>query len=216
MKVRENKSREVKEKIVDIARHLFITQGYQQTTTRQIIEAAGINNSTLYHFFRDKEDLFQSIVFDMYIKSIQIINKTTHKEDDGVFLYALDRVVEFKAVAKYRNVAQTFLDVYSSWRISEKVTKADIERCKLFFKSFTKNFSQEDYYVRNLALRGMRLNFIAECVHMGGGKFEQRWPFLIKTDLQFFNVPKADIQKTIERIATVINEKSFAIFGLTI
>ena len=52
---------------------------------------------------------------------------------------------------------------------------------------------------------------------MGGGKFEQRWPFLIKTDLQFFNVPKgADIQKTIERIATVINEKSFAIFGLTI
>ncbi|MGA3281987.1 MAG: hypothetical protein ABSD50_13510 [Smithella sp.] len=49
---------------------------------------------------------------------------------------------------------------------------------------------------------------------LGAENFEKRWPFLVETDLQFFNVLKADIKKTIEKIATVINEKSFTIFGL--
>jgi len=124
--------------------------------------------------------------------------------------------VELKAVAKYRNLAQTFLDVYSSWRISEKVTKKEIERCKLFFQSYTNKFSDDDFYVRNLALRGMRSSFVAECLHLRGDNFEKRWPFLVETDLQLFNVPESDIQNTIEKIATVINEKSFIIFGIII
>jgi len=215
MKIREQKSREVKEKIVNVARDLINTQGYQKTTIRQIVEAAGICTGTIYHFFQDKEDIFLSIIFDVYIKSIQLINSTVD-DDDDIFLYALNRVVELKAVAKHRNVAQTFLDVYSSWRISQKVIKADIERCRLFFQPFTKDYGEEDYYVRTLSLMGMRLSFIAECVHLEGVDFEKRWPFLVETDLQFFNVPKTEIQKTIEKIGTVINEKSFTILGVTI
>ncbi len=215
MKAREQKSREIKDKIVNVAGNLFDKQGYQKTTTRQIIEAAGINNSTLYHFFKDKEDIFLSIILDVYTKSIQHINLAV-KDDDAVFLYALNRAVELKAVSKYHNVAQTFLDVYSSWRISEKVTKADIERGKKFFQPYTKKFTDEDYYVRNLALRGMRLSFIAECVHKGGDNFEKRWPFLIEKDLQSFNVPKARIQKTIEKVASVLRKKSFIILGIKI
>jgi AcrR family transcriptional regulator len=215
MKIREEKSREVKENIINIARDLINTQGYQKTTIRQITEAANVSTGTLYHFFKDKEDIFLSVVFDIYIKGIQLINFTVN-EDDAIFLYALGRVVELKAVAKYRNMAQTFLDVYSSSRISQKVIKADIERCKLFFRPYTKNYSEDDYYVRILSLWGMRRSFIAEYAHLGGGNFEKRWPFLIETDLKFFNLPKADIQKIIKKIATVIKKKSFTIFGVTI
>ncbi|MCE5226231.1 MAG: TetR/AcrR family transcriptional regulator [Porphyromonadaceae bacterium] len=216
MKIREIKSREVQEKIINVARDLVMAQGYQKTTIRQITEAAGVSHSSLYHFFRDKEDIFLSIMYDIYVKSLHQISMIVSNDDDGIFLYALARVVELKAVAKYRNLAQTFLDVYSSWRISEKVTKREIERCKLFFKPYTKNFSEDDFYVRNLALRGMRSSFVAECIHMGGENFEKRWPFLIETDLQLFNTPKAEIQKTIEKIAKVINEKSFTVIGITI
>ena len=213
MKIREKKSREIKEKIVIVARNLVLKQGYQKTTIRQIIEAAGVSTSTLYHFFQDKEDIFLSVVFDIYIKSIQLIHTMTN-EDNAVFLYALNRVVELKAAAKHRILAQIFFDVYSSWLIRQRVLQADNERCKLIFQPFTKKYCEEDYYVRNSALWGMRLSFIAECVHLGAENFEKRWPFLVETDLQFFNVPKADIKKTIEKIATVINEKSFTIFGL--
>jgi AcrR family transcriptional regulator len=213
MKIREKKSRKVKEKIVTVARNLVLKQGYQKTTVRQIIEEAGISTSTLYHFFQDKEDIFLSVVFDIYIKTIQLIH-TTANEDDAIFLYALNRVVELKAAAKHRILAQIFFDVYSSRRIRQKVLQADNERCILIFKPFTKKYNEDDFYVRSSTLWGMRLNFIAECVHLGAENFEKRWPFLVETDLQFFNVPKSDIKKKIEKIATVINEKSFTIFGL--
>ncbi|HUN55053.1 MAG TPA: TetR/AcrR family transcriptional regulator [Smithella sp.] len=213
MKLREKKSRKVKQKIVTVARNLVLKQGYQKTTVRQIIEAAGVSTSTLYHFFQDKEDIFLAVVFDIYIKSIQLIHTTTH-EDDAIFLYALNRVVELKAAAKHRVLAQIFFDVYSSRRIRQKVLQADNERCKLIFKPYTKKYSDDDFYVRSSTLWGMRLSFITECVHLGAENFEKRWPFLVETDLQFFNVPKADIKKKIEKIAVVINEKSFTIFGL--
>jgi len=216
MKMREKKSSEIKKKIIHVARDLILRQGYQQTTIRQIIESAGVSTSSLYHFFQNKDDIFLSIVFDIYIKSIHLISITVNKEDDAVFLYALGRAVELKTSAKYHNMAQTFLDVYSSWRISEKVTKADIERCKQVFQPFTKKFTDEDYYVRNLALRGMRLSFIAECANHGGENFEKRWPFLVETDLRCFNVPNADIKKIIEKIAAVMNKKSFNIAGLIV
>jgi len=213
VKLREKKSRKVKQKIVTVARNLVLKQGYQKTTVRQIIEAAGVSTSTLYHFFQDKEDIFLAVVFDIYIKSIQLIHTTTH-EDDAIFLYALNRVVELKAAAKHRVLAQIFFDVYSSRRIRQKVLQADNERCKLIFKPYTKKYSDDDFYVRSSTLWGMRLSFITECVHLGAENFEKRWPFLVETDLQFFNVPKADIKKKIEKIAVVINEKSFTIFGL--
>ena len=55
---RTEKSNHIKNKIIEIARRLFVNQGYQKTTIRQIIEETGINIGTLYHYFRDKEDIF--------------------------------------------------------------------------------------------------------------------------------------------------------------
>ena len=143
MKIREKKSREVKEKIVTVARNLVLKQGYQKTTIRQIIEAADVSTSTLYHFFQDKEDIFLSVVFDIYIKSIQLIHTMTN-EDDAVFLYALNRVVELKAAAKHRILARIFFDVYSSWRIRQRVLQADNERCKFILFTSERRILKKD------------------------------------------------------------------------
>jgi len=44
--------------ITDAAFELFVSKGYRATTTREICAAASISMGTLYHYFRDKEDLF--------------------------------------------------------------------------------------------------------------------------------------------------------------
>jgi AcrR family transcriptional regulator len=48
--------------ILDAALHLFSTQGYRSTSTRDIAEAAGISTGALYHHFADKELIFQSLL----------------------------------------------------------------------------------------------------------------------------------------------------------
>lgn len=48
--------------ILDAALHLFSTQGFRSTSTRDIAELAGISTGALYHHFADKELIFQSLL----------------------------------------------------------------------------------------------------------------------------------------------------------
>ena len=49
-------------RILREARLLFTAQGYAAVSMQQIADAAAVNKATLYHHFRDKEDLFLSVM----------------------------------------------------------------------------------------------------------------------------------------------------------
>jgi AcrR family transcriptional regulator len=52
---------EARDRIVAAATELFGRQGYEATSTRQIVEAAQVTKGALYHWFSSKEDLLTSI-----------------------------------------------------------------------------------------------------------------------------------------------------------
>jgi AcrR family transcriptional regulator len=53
-------SAQVRQLLLDAATRLFEEQGYQTTTTQQIVEAAGVDAPTLYRHFQSKADLFEA------------------------------------------------------------------------------------------------------------------------------------------------------------
>ena len=48
------------------ARVLFTAQGYAAVSMQQIADAAAMNKATLYHHFRDKEDLFVAVMAEEF------------------------------------------------------------------------------------------------------------------------------------------------------
>ena len=48
--------------VLDHARSLFLDRGYSVISMQQIADAVGINKATLYHHFRDKDDLFTAVL----------------------------------------------------------------------------------------------------------------------------------------------------------
>ena len=50
--------------LMQAARSLFIDKGYGDTSTPEIVAAAGITRGALYHHFEDKRALFRAIVMD--------------------------------------------------------------------------------------------------------------------------------------------------------
>ena len=53
-------------RILREARLLFTAQGYAAVSMQQIADAAVVNKATLYHHFRDKEDLFLSVMVEEF------------------------------------------------------------------------------------------------------------------------------------------------------
>lgn len=53
-----------KKRIIDAAMKLFSEQGFDGTSTRQIAEAAGINEALIFRHFKTKEELYWSVLED--------------------------------------------------------------------------------------------------------------------------------------------------------
>jgi len=59
--------------ILQVARRLFVQQGYTATSMRQVAEQAGIGKATIYHHFPDKETILKALLDDTQAKMNQAL-----------------------------------------------------------------------------------------------------------------------------------------------
>ena len=57
--------------ILDNAELVFVKNGFQSTSTREIAEACGVTEPVLYRHFRGKEDLFLTVVDRMFTDGLR-------------------------------------------------------------------------------------------------------------------------------------------------
>lgn len=51
-----------RQQILDVAKELFATKGYSATGIREIAEKSGLSLGNFYNYFKNKEDLFKSLL----------------------------------------------------------------------------------------------------------------------------------------------------------
>jgi AcrR family transcriptional regulator len=56
------RSREMRERLMTAARALFVSEGYGDTGTPALVQAAGVTRGALYHHFPDKQAIFRAVV----------------------------------------------------------------------------------------------------------------------------------------------------------
>ena len=65
MRVTAEAKAETRQRILEAARQLFAANGYEASTTRDIADAAGIANGTLFNYFANKEAILASLVAEV-------------------------------------------------------------------------------------------------------------------------------------------------------
>ena len=65
MRVTAEAKAETRQRILEAARKLFAASGYESSTTREIADAAGIANGTLFNYFPNKEAILAALVADV-------------------------------------------------------------------------------------------------------------------------------------------------------
>jgi TetR/AcrR family transcriptional regulator len=101
--------------ILDAALELFTVNGYHNVTMNQIAEKAEFSIGTLYNFFKNKEDLYHSLILEKYRDYAAIQFKTLDK--DTAVLEQLQELID--------NIIKFFLDNTSFIRIFLAETRGE-------------------------------------------------------------------------------------------
>ncbi len=70
--------------ILAAARHVFASRGIDGTSVRKVAEAAKVNNAMIYYHFKDKEDLYRSVISDSFSPLAAIWDDKIFKGDAPV------------------------------------------------------------------------------------------------------------------------------------
>lgn len=122
----------VKNQIIEAAKTVFKTHGYNKANMGLIAEASGKGRSTLYYYYKNKEDVFKAFMFDFHkpiIKSYTSKISDLNTIEKNLSIYVNENIIHLEnALETYKvilNDLKQGIDFISS--IAVKVREQDIE-----------------------------------------------------------------------------------------
>lgn len=76
--------KETKEKLLKSAKAEFMEKGYAAASLRSICKNAGVTTGALYFFFKDKEDLFESLVKEPFQNILSMMEEHYNSEAEQI------------------------------------------------------------------------------------------------------------------------------------
>jgi len=83
---RKRPGKTARDEVLDAAAELFTTLGVAATSTRQIAEAVGIRQASLYHHFRTKNDILASLLSGTVVSSLGAAHQLRDRPEPAVVL----------------------------------------------------------------------------------------------------------------------------------
>lgn len=88
---REREREEVRTMILDAARDLFASEGYEHVTMRRIADAIEYSPTTIYNHFEDKDDLVRALCDEDFSKLLQVLREEEPPKDPVEWIRRLGR-----------------------------------------------------------------------------------------------------------------------------
>jgi AcrR family transcriptional regulator len=94
---------ERKKEFLDIARRLFFTKGYEQTSVDEIIKEVGLSKGSFYYYFKSKEDLLDELTKELSLQILAKIKEIVDRDDLDA-IYKLNKSFSAAAAIKFENI----------------------------------------------------------------------------------------------------------------
>jgi AcrR family transcriptional regulator len=212
---REKKSVQTKNNIVEVSRNLFIKQGYTKTTIKQIQSKTGQTIGSIYHFFKNKEDILKQIAAAYLQDSNEIISSFLN-DNDPIGQYIMTVYIQLKAIEINCNLTDLFYNSYNLWGISEMICQNNAKRNKVLFEKYNKGMTDDDWFTRSLAINGVLQNIIYEKLNIGQIPLKDRLRLMMQIAISLFNLPPEKIEPSISKVEKIMEKNRFKLYGVRI
>jgi len=119
MKARRKSTEETRDRLLDQALTLFSERGYAATGIRDIIDAVGVTQPTLYYHFADKQTLFCALIERYYGESQARLEQIVESQTGCVARLTLFATNSFASCRQDPRVARLMFQTYFGPRIPE-------------------------------------------------------------------------------------------------
>ena len=159
---REEHKAAVEGKIISVARKLFLEQGYHKTKMRQIKDSASLKMGTIYHFYKNKEDIFAHIVMEAFFR---VADRTAKLAGVNTPLHlAAGLAWHVHTMAQHAPSAELYLMSYNSPEISEKLLVNQTDRSLAIFGENLPNLTEQDHKLYAMMVRGFMQTIALQAV----------------------------------------------------
>lgn len=151
--------KDIRETIVSTARDVFARYGFRKATMDEIAQAARKGKSTVYHYFRSKEEVFKAVVekeCSIMLKELTDAMNQEQTPQGRLLAYAITRMKAFNRLA---NFYSAFKDEYLEYydfiqKLRKRYYKHEIETIKNILKQ---GVEERIFAVKHLELTAFAL-----------------------------------------------------------
>lgn len=190
----------VRETILSSSKKLFLEKGYEKTTIREIISCSGVLSGSIYHFFKNKEDIFKSLVLELFDEYEQRVIKHFGDIKEPKFLYILIIAIELKSIEKNERIRELYYEAYTSDSIFERIVDQDSKKLREVFRIHNPEYDLSDYYNANLMIKGSMRSCIVDCKKDSKNSNNKRNNILFSMILGLMNVSVDEIDTIVKNI----------------
>ena len=149
-----------RESILKIAQEIFSKYGYRKTTLDDIANAVRKGKSSLYYYFKSKEDLFQAVI----MKEVELLGKELDKvvnrntdPVDKLRDYLLTKITTFRNLANFYNALEN--DVTAIGFIEEIKNRYEQDEIRMIKRILIEGVRKNEFeiYDFNLAAIGITM-----------------------------------------------------------
>lgn len=149
-----------REAILKIAQEIFSKYGYKKTTLDDIANAVRKGKSSLYYYFKSKEDLFQAVIMKEVEVLARELDKVVNRNTDPVDKlrdYLLTKINTFRNLANFYNALEN--DVTAIGFIEDIKNRYEQDEIRLIKRILIEGVRKNEFeiYDFNLAAIGITM-----------------------------------------------------------
>ena len=160
--VATNQKGSVKSKILHAAAKLFLRQGYEKSTIREIAAEAGVNRGSVCFAFKDKEAILCELVAYVLEGQFEATTKFLEgKTQDKILFYAAETTLQLYIAESSEHMREMYNVSYSLPHAAQIVYHKITGKLQDVFAAHLPHLQEKDFYELEIASAGIMRNFMS-------------------------------------------------------
>lgn len=188
-------------KILLKAANMFLSQGYTQTTLRELARESGVNIGSLMHLFENKENILcalVSVVLDGQFSAVQKL--LSNMTDDKILFWAAETTLQLYMAESSEQIRDLYITAYSLPKTSDIIRRSIAEKMSEYFLPYNPGYQEKDFYEMEIATGGIIRGFMSVPCDMYF-TMDAKVARYLETSFRVYKVPQEKTQEAIQFVS---------------